>query len=58
MPACASAHADSRPMSTELLSRDLLHTRDAIDLPPAGEPVEGRAARHDTYPIARHPVPA
>ncbi|MEA2362341.1 MAG: 3-dehydroquinate synthase [Thermoleophilaceae bacterium] len=39
-------------MSTELLSRDLLHTRDAIDLPPPGAPVEGRAARRDRYPIA------
>jgi 3-dehydroquinate synthase len=38
-------------MSTELLSRDLLHTRDAIDLPSAGEAIEGHAARHDTYPI-------
>jgi 3-dehydroquinate synthase len=38
-------------MSTELLSRDLLHTRDAIDLPPPGEPVEGRAERRDAYPI-------
>jgi 3-dehydroquinate synthase len=38
-------------MSTELLGRDLLHTRDAIGLPPPGEPVEGRAARRDTYPI-------
>jgi len=38
-------------MSTELLSRDLLHTRDAIALPAPGDPVEGRAARSDTYPI-------
>jgi 3-dehydroquinate synthase len=38
-------------MSTQLLSRHLLHTRDAIDLPAPGEPVEGRAARSDTYPI-------
>jgi 3-dehydroquinate synthase len=38
-------------MSTELLSRDLLHTRDAIDLPPPGEPVVGRAERRDSYPI-------
>jgi 3-dehydroquinate synthase len=38
-------------MSTELLSRDLLHTRDAIDLPPPGEPVVGRAERSDSYPI-------
>jgi 3-dehydroquinate synthase len=39
-------------MSTELLSRDLLHTRDAIDLPPPGAPVESRAARTDSYRIA------
>jgi 3-dehydroquinate synthase len=35
----------------ELLSRDLLHTRDAVELPPRGEPVHGRAARSDSYPI-------
>jgi 3-dehydroquinate synthase len=38
-------------MATELLAEDLLHTRDAIDLPPPGAPVEGRAERHDSYPI-------
>jgi len=38
-------------MPIELLSRDLLHTRDAIGLPPPGEPIEGRAARCDAYPI-------
>jgi 3-dehydroquinate synthase len=38
-------------MSTELLSRDLLHTRDAIPLPPLDRPVEGRAERRDSYPI-------
>jgi 3-dehydroquinate synthase len=38
-------------MPTEVLSPDLLHTRDAIALPPPGAPVEGRAARSDTYPI-------
>ena len=38
-------------MPTELLSADLLHTRDAIDLPPPGAPVEGRAERSDAYPI-------
>ncbi|MEA2329947.1 MAG: 3-dehydroquinate synthase [Thermoleophilaceae bacterium] len=38
-------------MSTDLLSRDLLHTRDAIELPPTTEPLVGRAARDDTYPI-------
>jgi 3-dehydroquinate synthase len=39
-------------MPTELLSRDLLHTRDAIGLPPRGEPVVGHAERIDRYPIA------
>jgi 3-dehydroquinate synthase len=43
--------AETRLMPTELLADDLLHTRDAIDLPPLGEPVEGRAARSDSYPI-------
>jgi 3-dehydroquinate synthase len=38
-------------MPTELLSPDLLHTRDAIELPPPGSPVEGRAERSDAYPI-------
>jgi 3-dehydroquinate synthase len=38
-------------MPTELLSHDLLHTRDAIELPPLSEPLEGRAERCDTYPI-------
>jgi 3-dehydroquinate synthase len=38
-------------MSVQLLSRDLLHTRDAIGLPSPGEPVEGRAERRDCYPI-------
>jgi 3-dehydroquinate synthase len=35
----------------ELLSRDLVHTIDAIELPPVGSPVEGRSARRDSYPI-------
>ena len=39
-------------MSTELLSRHLLHTRDAIPLPPPDQPVEGRAERRDSYSIA------
>jgi 3-dehydroquinate synthase len=39
-------------MPTELLSRDLLHTHDAIGLPPRGEPVVGHAERIDRYPIA------
>jgi 3-dehydroquinate synthase len=39
-------------MPTELLSRTLLHIRDAIELPPRGAPVEGRAERSDSYPIA------
>ena len=38
-------------MPTDLLSPDLLRTSDAIDLPSPGDRVEGRAARHDTYPI-------
>jgi 3-dehydroquinate synthase len=38
-------------MSTEVLNRDLLHTRDAIELPSRAEPVEGRAERRDSYPI-------
>jgi 3-dehydroquinate synthase len=38
-------------MPTELLSADLLHTRDAIDLPPPGEAVQAWAERRDTYPI-------
>jgi 3-dehydroquinate synthase len=39
-------------MPTELLSRDLLRTRDTIDLPPTGEPVMGHAERSERYPIA------
>jgi 3-dehydroquinate synthase len=38
-------------MPTELLSADLLHTRDAIDLPSPGEAVRAWAERRDTYPI-------
>jgi 3-dehydroquinate synthase len=38
-------------MPTELLSRDLVHTIDAIELPPVGSPVEGRSERRDSYPI-------
>jgi 3-dehydroquinate synthase len=38
-------------VSTELLSHDLLHTSDAIGLPPPGEAVHGRAERSDVYPI-------
>lgn len=38
-------------MPTELLSRDLVHTIDAIELPPVGSAVEGRSARRDSYPI-------
>ena len=38
-------------MSTELLSDDLLHTSDAIEPPPPGEVVYGRAERSDAYPI-------
>lgn len=38
-------------MPAELLSRDLVHTTDAIELPPAGSAVEGRSGRRDSYPI-------
>jgi len=38
-------------MPAELLSRHLVHTVDAIELPPLGAPVEGRAERRDSYPI-------
>jgi 3-dehydroquinate synthase len=38
-------------MPTELLSRDLVHTIDAIDLPPVGSALEGCSARRDSYPI-------
>jgi 3-dehydroquinate synthase len=38
-------------MPVELLSRDLVHTVDAIEVPPLGAPVEGRAERRDSYPI-------
>ena len=38
-------------MPTDLLTRDLVHTVDAIELPPVGSPVEGRSERRDSYPI-------
>ena len=38
-------------MPTELQSRDLVHTVDAIELPPLGSAVEGRSERRDVYPI-------
>jgi 3-dehydroquinate synthase len=38
-------------MPTELLSRDLVHTIDSIELPPVGSAVEGRSSRSDSYPI-------
>jgi 3-dehydroquinate synthase len=38
-------------VSTELLSRTLLRTSDAIELPPPGETVHGHANRSDSYPI-------
>ena len=38
-------------MPAELLSRDLVHTIDDIELPPVGSAVEGRSARRDSYPI-------
>jgi 3-dehydroquinate synthase len=43
------AHTASVP--TELLSTDLVHTVDAIGIPPIDDPVEGRSARSDSYPI-------
>ncbi len=38
-------------MPVEVLSADLVHTVDAIELPPAGGEVLGRAERRDSYPI-------
>ena len=38
-------------MPVELLSRDLVHTTDAIALPPTGVEVIARAERRDAYPI-------
>jgi len=38
-------------MSTQLQSQDLVHTRDAIELPLPDEPVAGHAERRDSYPI-------
>jgi 3-dehydroquinate synthase len=38
-------------MTTELLTSDLVHNRDAIELPPLGGPIEARAERRDSYPI-------
>jgi 3-dehydroquinate synthase len=38
-------------MPAELLSRDLVHTVDAIELPGPDLAVEGRAGRQDSYPI-------
>jgi 3-dehydroquinate synthase len=38
-------------MPAELLSRDLVHTVDAIELPAPGTPVEAHARRQDSYPI-------
>jgi 3-dehydroquinate synthase len=38
-------------MPTELLSRDLVHTIDAIELPPPGSAIAGRSERQDSYPI-------
>jgi 3-dehydroquinate synthase len=46
-----AAAAHTRRMPAELLSRDLVHTIDAIELPPAGSAVEGRSERRDSYPI-------
>src|SRR5215210_559159 len=47
--AAGGAHTGAMP--TELLSRDLVHTVDAIGLPAAEEQVEGRSACRDSYPI-------
>ncbi len=38
-------------MSIQPLTRDLLHTSDAIELPSPGVPVEAEASRHDRYTI-------
>lgn len=38
-------------MPARVLSTDLLHTVDAIELPPLDEEVFARAGRHDSYPI-------
>ena len=38
-------------MPTELVSRDLVHNVDAIELPEVDGPVEGRSERRDSYPI-------
>jgi 3-dehydroquinate synthase len=38
-------------MPAELLSRDLVHTLDDIELPAPGSRVEGRSQRRDSYPI-------
>jgi 3-dehydroquinate synthase len=46
---CRATH--TRAMPTELVSRDLVHTVDAIGLPAPDHPVEGRSARRDCYPI-------
>ena len=43
--------ADTRGVPVEALSGDLLRTVDAIELPPAGAEVVGRAERRDAYPI-------
>jgi 3-dehydroquinate synthase len=43
--------ADFAAMPAEVLSSDLVHTVDAIGLPPAGGDVLGRAWRSDSYPI-------
>jgi 3-dehydroquinate synthase len=42
---------DSRAMPVELLSRELVHTVDAIELPGPGTEVVARARRADAYPI-------
>jgi hypothetical protein len=43
--------ADTRAVHMETLSPELVHTVDAIELPPVGSAVLGQAERRDTYPI-------
>lgn len=43
--------AQTRRVPVEVLSSALVHTLDAIELPPADRLVVGRAERRDSYPI-------
>jgi 3-dehydroquinate synthase len=47
----AGGQADTRRVHVETLSPDLVRTVDAIELPPVGSRVLGRAERRDSYPI-------